>query len=152
MVRPSSTSTADPAAIVWQRFNRDDDAAAFIQSGSADGRRTVSTGSQQVGRLLAAGWTRYFGWLVAVAGLLGGVLYLVTVGAVALAGRDHRRSRAAHLGLLGASVAAALVMTLGFTALTVRTAVHQLGSVTLSDRIGANPARCRRRSARKRRF
>ena len=71
------------------------------------------------------------------AGLLGGALYLVTAGAVALVGRDHRRSRAAHLSLFGASVAAALVMTLGFTALTVRTAVHQLGSVTsLSDLVG----------------
>jgi lysophospholipase L1-like esterase len=123
--------------IVWQRFNRNDDAAAFIQSGSADGRRTVSTGSADVGRQLAAGWTRYFGWLVVTAAVLGGVLYLVTAGAVALAGRDHRRSRAAHLGLLGASVAAALVLTLGFTALTVRTAVHELGSVTsLSDLVG----------------
>ena len=101
--------------IVWQRFNRNDDAAAFIQSGSAGGHRTVATGSADVGRQLADGWTRYFGWLVATAGLLGGVLYLVTAGAVALVGRDHRRSRAAHLGLLGASVAAALVMTLGFT-------------------------------------
>ena len=74
---------------------------------------------------------------MAIAGLLGGVLYLVTAGAVALVGRDHRRSRAAPPGLLGASVAAALVMTLGFTALTVRTAVHQLGSVTsLSDLVG----------------
>ena len=80
--------------IVWQRFNRNDDAAAFIQSGSADGRRTVSTGSQRgraaargrLDRATSAGW-----WLVA--GLLGGVLYLVTAGAVALVGRDHRRSR-----------------------------------------------------------
>jgi lysophospholipase L1-like esterase len=123
--------------IVWKRFNRNDDAAAFIQSGSGDGHRTVSTGSAEVGRELAAGWTRYFGWLVAIAGLLGGGLYLVTAGAVALLGRDHGRSRAVHLGLFGASVAAALVMTLGFTALTVRTAVHQLGSVTsLSDLVG----------------
>jgi len=123
--------------IVWQRFNRNDDAAAFIQSGSDGGHRTVSTGSHEVGRQLAAGWTRYFGWLVALAGLLGGGLYLVTAGVVALVGRDHHRSRGAHLGLLGASVAAALVMTLGFTALTVRTAVHQLGSITsLSDLVG----------------
>jgi lysophospholipase L1-like esterase len=123
--------------IVWQRFNRNDDAAAFIQSGSTDGRRTVATGSAEVGHQLASGWTRYFGWLVGVAALLGGVLYLVTAGVTALVGRDHRRSRRAHLGLLGASVAAALVMTLGFTGLTVRTAVHQLSSVTsLSDLVG----------------
>ncbi len=123
--------------IVWQRFNRNDDAAAFIQSGSTGGRRTVSTGSAEVGQQLAAGWTRYFGWLVGIAALLGGVLYLMTAGAVALAGRDHRRSRAAHLGLFAASVAAALLMTLGFTALTVRTAVRQLGAVSsLSDLVG----------------
>jgi lysophospholipase L1-like esterase len=123
--------------IVWQRFNRNDDAAAFIQSGSDGGHRTVSTGSHEVGLQLAAGWTRYFGWLVALAGLLGGGLYLVTAGVAALVGRAHQRSRAAHVGLLGASVAAALVMTLGFTALTVRTAVHQLGSITsLSDLVG----------------
>jgi lysophospholipase L1-like esterase len=120
--------------IVWQRFNRNDEAAAFLQDGS-DG--TASTGSAEVGRQLAAGWTRYFGWLVVTAGLLGGALYLVTAGAAALVGRDSGRSRAAHAGLLGASVAAALAVTLGFTALTVRTAVHQLGSITsLSDLVG----------------
>ncbi len=124
--------------IVWQRFNRNGDAAAFIQSGSDGGRRTVATGSAQVGRELAAGWTRYFGWLVGAAGLLGGALYLVTVGAVALSGQDHRhRSRTGHLSLLAASVVASLVVTLGFTALTVRTAIDQLGSVTsLSDLVG----------------
>lgn len=124
--------------IVWQRFNRNDDAAAFIQSGSDDGKRTVSTGSADVGRSLAAGWTRYFGWLVAAAGLLGGALYLLSVGALALSGRDHRhRTRGGHLGLLAASVVASLVVTLGFTALTVRTAVDQLGSITsLSDLVG----------------
>ena len=123
--------------IVWQRFNRNDDAAAFIQAGSDGGRRTVSTGSAEVGTALADGWTRYFGWLVGAAALLGGVLYLVTAGAIALAGKEHRRSRRVHLGLLAASVVAALVLTLGFTALTVRTAVHQLGSITsLSDLVG----------------
>ncbi|HST67560.1 MAG TPA: GDSL-type esterase/lipase family protein [Mycobacteriales bacterium] len=122
--------------IVWQRFNRNDDAAAFIQSGSDGGRRTVATGSAEVGRSLAAGWTRYFGWLVAAAGLLGGALYLVSVGLRALAGGEHR-SRVTHLRFLAASVVAATVVTLGFTALTVRTAVDQLGSVTsLSDLVG----------------
>jgi lysophospholipase L1-like esterase len=122
--------------IVWQRFNRNEDAAAFLQAGSEGGRRTVSTGSGEVGTALADGWTRYFGWLVGTAALLGGVLYLVSAGAVALAGR-HGRSRGAHIGLLAASVVAALVLTLGFTALTVRTAVHQLGSVgSLSDLVG----------------
>jgi lysophospholipase L1-like esterase len=122
--------------IVWQRFNRNDDAAAFIQAGSEGGRRTVSTSSAEVGTALADGWTRYFGWLVGAAALLGGLLYLASAGLLALAGR-HVRSRGMHAGLLAASVVAALVMTLGFTALTVRTAVQQLGSVSsLSDLVG----------------
>jgi lysophospholipase L1-like esterase len=124
--------------IVWQRFNRNDDAAAFIQSGSDGGKRTVATGSAEVGSSLAAAWTRYFGWLLAAAGLLGAALYLVSVGALALSGQEHRhRTRSEHLRLLAASVVASLVVTLGFTALTVRTAVEQLGSVTsLSDLVG----------------
>ena len=124
--------------IVWQRFNRNDDAAAFIQAGCDGGRRTVATGSAEVGRQLAAGWTRYFGWLLVVAGLLGGALHLVSVGAAALFRREYRRrTRAGHLRLLATSVVAALVVTVGFTALTVRTAVDQLGSVTsLSDLVG----------------
>lgn len=124
--------------IVWQRFNRNDDAAAFIQSDTDGGRRTVETGSAQVGDALVAGWTRYFLALVVAAGIIGGALYLLTVGAVALAGRDHRhRSRRQHLALLTGSVVASLVVTLGFTALTVRTAVRSLGSITsLSDLVG----------------
>jgi lysophospholipase L1-like esterase len=124
--------------IVWQRFNRNDDAAAFIQSGSDGGTRTVQTGSAQVGDALAAGWTRYFVALLVAAGIIGGALYLLSVGAAALTGHDQRpRSRRQHLALLAASVVASLVVTLGFTALTVRTAVDQLSSITsLSDLVG----------------
>src|SRR5829696_3656267 len=108
--------------------------------GQADlfGEGTVQTGADRVGDALAAGWTRYFLWLVAAAGVLGGALYLLSVGATALSGRDHRhRSRQRHLALLSASVAASLLVTLGFTALTVRTAVSQLGSITsLADLVG----------------
>ena len=124
--------------IVWQRFNRNDDAAAFIQSDSSDGRRTVETGSDQVGDALVAGWTRYFLGLVIAAGAIGGALYLLTVGAAALLGRAHgTRRRSQHLVLLVASVVASLIVTLGFTALTVRTAVRSLGSISsLSDLVG----------------
>lgn len=124
--------------IVWQRFNRNDDAAAFIRSDSTDGRRTVETGSAQVGDALVQGWTRYFVGLGLVAAVVGGGLYLVTVGVTALTRREHRhRSRAEHLGRLSASVAASLVVTAGFTALTVRTAVEELGSITsLADLVG----------------
>jgi lysophospholipase L1-like esterase len=115
--------------IVWQRFNRNDEAAAFIQSGPG-------AGTARVGDALTSGWTRYFVRLTIVAAAIGGALYLLTVGLAALAGRDHA-SRARHLRLLGASVATALVATLGFTALTVRTAVRELGSVSsLSDLVG----------------
>jgi hypothetical protein len=124
--------------IVWQRFNRNDDAAAFIQSGPDGGTRTVQTGSAQVGDALAAGWTRYFVALLIAAGIIGGALYLLSVGVAALTGHDQRpRSRRRHLALLAASVVTSLVVTLGFTALTVRTAVDQLGSITsLSDLVG----------------
>ena len=124
--------------IVWQKFNRNDDAAAFIRSDSDGGTRTVETGTARVGDALAAGWTRYFGWLVLAAGVLGGILYLLSVGATTLSGRDHRhRSRRRHLALLSVSVAASLAVTLGFTALTVRTAVSSLGSITsLADLVG----------------
>lgn len=124
--------------IVWQRFNRNDDAAAFIQSETSDGRRTVQTGSAEVGDALVDGWTRYFAGLVIAAGSIGGALYLLTVGAAALVGRDHRhRGRRQHLALLGASVVASLVVTLGSTALTVRTAISELGKVnSLADLVG----------------
>lgn len=42
--------------IVWQRFNRNEDAAAFIQSGSDGGKRTVATG--RAGLWLLGGVTR----------------------------------------------------------------------------------------------
>jgi lysophospholipase L1-like esterase len=124
--------------IVWRRFNRNDDASQFIQSSMSNGRRVVRTGSQDVGRALARGWSRYFWRLIAVAGLIGGALYLLTVGAVALWGHDHRlRSRRHHLALLSASIAASLVVTAGFTALTVVSAARQLGDVrSLSDLVG----------------
>jgi lysophospholipase L1-like esterase len=125
--------------IVWQRFNRNDDASSFLQSSSANGRRTVATGSREVGAALADGWSQYFRRLFLVAALIGGALYLLGVGAVALAeGHDHRhRSRRHHLALLGLSVALSLVVTAAFTALTVVSAAHQLGKVTsLSDLVG----------------
>jgi lysophospholipase L1-like esterase len=125
--------------IVWQRFNRNTDASQFIQSTSANGRRVVRTGSQQVGDALAGGWSSYFRRLILAAALAGGALYLLGVGAVALlSGHDHRPlSRRHHLALLATSVAGSLLLTGGFTALTVVSAAQQLGQVkSLSDLVG----------------
>ena len=125
--------------IVWQRFNRNDEASQFIQSTSTNGRRVVRTGSQAVGDALAGGWSGYFRRLVVTAGSIGGALYLLGVGAVALlSGHDHRhRSRRHHLGLLSTSIAVSLLVTGGFTALTVVSAAQQLGQVhSLSDLVG----------------
>jgi len=125
--------------IVWQRFNRNDAASQFLQSTSANGRRTVATGSREVGAALASGWSDYFRRLFLVAGLIGGALYLLGIGAIALVeGHDHRhRSRRHHLALLGLSIGLSLVVTAAFTALTVVSAAHQLGEVrSLSDLVG----------------
>ena len=125
--------------IVWQRFNRNAAASQFLQSTSANGRRTVKTGSREVGSALAAGWSAYFRRLFLVAALVGGALYLLGVGAVALLqGHAHQhRSRRHHLALLGLSVVLSLAVTATFTALTVVSAAHQLGKVTsLSDLVG----------------
>jgi lysophospholipase L1-like esterase len=125
--------------IVWERFNRNDDASQFIQSTSSGGRRVVRTGSREVGAALADGWTDYFRRLIVAAGLIGGGLYLFGVGAVALlSGHGHRRrSRRHHLALLVTAVVSSLVVTAGFTALTVVTAVQQLGDIkSLSDLVG----------------
>ena len=125
--------------IVWQRFNRNDQASLFIQSKSAAGRRVVRTGSQEAGHALTDGWSSYFRRLIAFAGAIGGVLYLLGVGGLALlSGHDHkRRSRRHHLGLLATSVALCVLVTGGFTALTVVSASRQLGRVkSLSDLVG----------------
>ena len=125
--------------IVWQRFNRNDQASLFIQSKSAGGRRVVRTGSQEAGHALADGWSSYFQRLIAFAGLIGGVLYLLGVGGLALlSGHRHQhRSRRHHLALLATSVALCVLVTGGFTALTVVSAARQLGRVrSLSDLVG----------------
>ena len=127
--------------IVWQRFNRNDDASQFIQSTSSGGRRVVRTGSQAVGAALSDGWSVYFRRLIVVAGLVGGGLYLFGVGVLTLlAGHERRhRSRRRHLAWLGAAIASSLLVTAGFTALTVVTAVRQLGDVrSLSDLVGTS--------------
>jgi lysophospholipase L1-like esterase len=125
--------------IVWQRFNRNDEASLFIQSKSAGGRRVVRTGTEQAGHALTNGWTSYFVRLIAFAGLIGGGLYLFGVGGLALlSGHQHQhRSRRHHLALLVSSVTLSALVTVAFTALTVVSAAHQLGRMkSLSDLVG----------------
>ncbi len=125
--------------IVWERFNRNDDASAFIQSTSAGGRRVVRTGSQQVGAALADGWKTYFRRLIVASGLVGAGLYLLGVGGAALlSGHGHRRrSRRRHAALLATAAVSSVLVTGAFTALTVVTAVQQLGDIkSLSDLVG----------------
>lgn len=125
--------------IVWQRFNRNDQAGQFIQSTSSDGRRIVRTGSKDVGQALAGGWRDYFVRLLTAVGLIGGALYLASVGVGGLvSGQGHRkRRRRHHLIMLAASAGASVVLTSGFAALTVASAASQLGGVTsLSDLVG----------------
>ncbi|MFI5099289.1 MAG: SGNH/GDSL hydrolase family protein [Actinomycetes bacterium] len=125
--------------LVWQRFNRNDEASQFIQSTSANGRRVVRTGSREVGQALAAGWADYFKRLLLMAALIGAALYLLGVGAVALlSGHEHRhRSRRHHLALLAVAAGSSVLVTGGFTALTVVSASRQLDQVrSLSDLVG----------------
>ena len=125
--------------IVWQRFNRNDEASQFIQSSSSGGRRVVQTGSAQVGDALAAGWTSYFKQLLVIAGLLGCALYLLGVGVLALRhGHGHTpQSRRHYATMLAGSVVASVAVTGGFVALTAVSASTQLGAVrSLSDLTG----------------
>ena len=124
--------------IVWKEFNRNDEASQFLQSSSANGRRTVATGSREVGDLLADGWKRYFSRLLLLSAVLGAALYLLGVGAAALFGRSWPHpDRKLRLALLAAATVTSLAVSGGFTALTVSTAVRQLGGVTsLSDLVG----------------
>ncbi len=123
--------------IVWKQFNRNDDAAAFIQSSSVDGQPVVHTGASDVGTALANGWRTYFLRLIAVAGLAGAAIYLIAVGARVLL-RGHRaKSRAHYARWLVGSLLVAMLVTAGFTALTVFSAARQLRQVSsLSDLVG----------------
>lgn len=126
--------------IVWQRFNRNDAAATFLQSVGGSGSDGAAAA---VGERLAAGWGRYFLRLVVVTALLAAGLYLMGVGLGELVGRrvlPHRRRRRHHLGMLSAVVVSSLVLAFGCTALTVTTAQHHLATVsTLADLVGTAP-------------
>jgi lysophospholipase L1-like esterase len=124
--------------IVWQRFNRNEDAAQFIQSTSQDGRRVVRTGAQEVGRALTDGWSTYFTRLILVAGLAGGLLYLLALGLSALFPHHPRERPHRHrLLFLTSAVLVSALVTAACTGLTVVSAARQLGGIkTLADLVG----------------
>lgn len=125
--------------ISWQRFNRNDEAGAFIQSNAENGQRTIQTGTAAAGQLLADGWKSYFVRLVLLSGLIGGGLYLAALGGYALiSGHNHKhRSRRYRAAQLGTAVGLSMAVTIGCAALTVTSAASQLATVTsLSDLVG----------------
>lgn len=97
--------------IVWQRFNPDAAAGAFIQTTTADGRPTLGLDRTTIGATLAEGWLAFLARLLAVSGIVGALTYL-----------------------------AAVMVTLAAAGLTVASARAQLGGVsTLADLTGTAP-------------
>jgi lysophospholipase L1-like esterase len=124
--------------IVWQRFNRNDEAGQFIQSTSVDGRRVVQTNTGEVGRALSAGWTSYFLRLILWSALAGALIYLVALGIHGLLpARTPARTRPRRLLFLGAAVVLSALVAAASTALTLVSASEQLSEVkSLSDLVG----------------
>lgn len=124
--------------IVWQSFNRDAAAGAFIRADTTDGHRNITLDTSSVGTALARGWLTFFVRMVIVAVLLGAVLFLVAMAAVGL---FRQRWRPRHpVRLLAASAAVSLVVATGSTVLTVRSAQDQLAGVaTLAGLTGSAP-------------
>ena len=100
-----------------------------------------TTNTAAVGEALARGWTSFFVRLVAVAGLAGGVLYLVGIAVGAMVGRPTRPGARAAPGLAAAPQRAPVHGRHGASAaLTVVTARDQLARVsTLADLMGTAP-------------
>ncbi len=125
--------------LAWRNFNRDAAASDFIQTGTADGRRTLRTNTAAVGEALAGGWTAFFVRLLGVAGLIGGVLYLAGNAARSMV-RDHhwRAPPSRHPAWrLALSVLLAMAATGASAAVTVVSAHDQLAKVaTLADITG----------------
>jgi lysophospholipase L1-like esterase len=125
--------------LVWRTFNRDAAASEFIQPGTVDGRRTVRTDTAAVGAALAGGWTTFFVRLLAVTGLVGGVLYLAAVAARGmLRGPRWRPPPSRHPACkLVLSVVLAVIVAGASAAATVVSAHDQLARVaTLADITG----------------
>jgi lysophospholipase L1-like esterase len=125
--------------IVWQRFNRDAAAGAFIQTTTADGRSQLRLDTSTIGEALARGWLTYLVRLVLVAGVLGALGYLVAATALGVVhgpGGRPGRSRRLLRPMLGAALLS-MAVTLASAGLTVASARDQLaGIATLADLTG----------------
>jgi lysophospholipase L1-like esterase len=128
--------------MVWQRFNPDAAAGAFIQTTAPDGRPTMGLDTAAVGEALARGWLAFLARLLAVAGIAGALLYLVAVTVVgAVRGPRWRQQHAGHSirPVLGAALAG-VVVSLAAAGLTLASARAQLAEVsTLADLTGTAP-------------
>lgn len=128
--------------IVWQRFNPDAAAGAFIQTTTPDGRPRLGLDTTAIGETLAQGWLAFLVRLLVVAGIVGGLTYLVAVTAVgAVRGDRWRQQHARHpVRPVMAAALAAVVVTLAAAGLTLASARAQLGGVsTLADLTGTAP-------------
>lgn len=124
--------------VVWQRFNRDAAATAFIQATPAAGP-TTGLATSTIGSALARGWMNYLGQLVVVSGIAAALGYLVgatTVGVIR--GAQWRHRQAQHpVRPLAVSAVVAMAVTVGAAGLTVSSARDELAEVTsLADLTG----------------
>jgi lysophospholipase L1-like esterase len=125
--------------IVWQRFNRDAAAGAFIESTTAGDGFRLDTAT--IGGELAHGWTSYLIRLVAVAGVLGVLAYLLVGAAIGIVRGARWRQQWAQslIGPLVLSSSLAMCVTLAAAGLTVVSGREQLaGVVTLADLTGSS--------------
>ncbi len=128
--------------IVWQEFNRDAAASAFLQPEGTDGRRVVSTDTGPIGAALARGWSQFFVELVLASMLFAALAYLVVIAAeVIVRGPRATHPRARHrLWPLALTCALAMVLTTASAALTAASAREQLTDVaSLADLTGSAP-------------
>jgi lysophospholipase L1-like esterase len=125
--------------IVWQRFDRDAAAGAFIQTTTPDGQAHLRLDTAAIGGPLARAWTTFLVRLVIIAGVLGALAYLVAATAIGmLRGPGWRARRATRpMRPLVASSVLSMAVTLVAAGITVASARDQLATVTtLADLTG----------------
>ncbi len=128
--------------IVWQEFNRDAAASAFLESDNSDGRRILSSGTARIGDALARGWTQFFVELVVASALFAALAYLVAIAAEGIVrGPRATHPRARHrLWPLAVTCVLAMGLTTASAALTAVSAREQLADVSsLADLTGSAP-------------
>jgi lysophospholipase L1-like esterase len=128
--------------IVWQRFNRDAAAGAFIQTTSEGGRSSLVLNTEQIGEALARGWLEFLVRLVLLSGVIGSLAYLVGSTALGVVrGRRWRLRHAEHpVRPILVSGVASMLVALAAAGLTVLSARDQLAGIsTLADLTGTAP-------------